>query len=232
MRFRRFRSNVIPFLALLILFAPAVPARADLSLGFSNGLTGWTAAGDSGTVTATGGQATLAESTFAAETDLYMNFTVPTSATFLQFTLVSVAPDSTLADGYFPDAFGASLLNPNTLLPLVPTVNPTTDSFYTRDVVAGVTQGQAATGVTVSNPPGVLGLISLDVSSLTGQTAEILFRLTGGTDPYSSTTVTLSDVNVLTQSTIVVPEPNSFITAALGIVSWIGYRRLHMRSAA
>jgi hypothetical protein len=238
MRFPGFRSNVIPLLALLILFAPAVPARADLSLGFSNGLTGWTTAGDSGTVTASGGQATIAESTFASETDLFLNFTVPTGAQSLQFTLNSVFADSTLAannaNGYLPDSFGASLLNPTTLASLVPTVDPTTDSFYTRDVVDGVTQGLAANGVTVSSLPGSLALISVDLSSLNldGQTAEILFRLTGGTDPSSSSTVTLSDVNVLTQSTVTVPEPNSFILAVLGIVSWIGYRRFHMRPAA
>ncbi len=245
MRFPGFRSNVIPFLALLILFAPAVPARADLSLGFSNGLTGWnlpdngvTTQGDPGTVTLSGSQATITESVFASETDLTMNFTVPTGAQSLQFTLNSVFADSTLAansaNGYLPDSFGASLLNPSTLASLVPTVGPSTDSFYTRDVVDGVTQGTAASGVSVSTPSGSLALVTVDLSSLNldGQTAEILFRLGGGTDHESSSTVTLSDVNVLTQSTVPVPEPNTFIMAMIGVVSWIGYRLSQMRSAA
>jgi len=212
-------------------------ARADLSLGFSNGLTGWnlpdngvTTQGDPGTVTLSGSQAIITESVFAAETDLTRTFTIPTAATFLQFTLVSVAPDSTLADNlanrYFPDAFGASLLNPNTLLPLVPTVNPTTDSFYTRDVVDGVTQGQAASGVTALSAAGALAVVSVDISSLglAGQPAEVLFRLTGGTDPSSSTTVTLSDVTVT--GAIAVPEPSTFLLACLGMVCLASGRRL------
>jgi len=207
-----------------------LPARAGQILGFPNGLTGWSTAGDSGTVTASGGLATIAESTFALETDLFVSFTVPTGAQSLQFTLNSVFADSTVADnnanGYLPDAFGASLLNPNTLASLVPTVDPTTDSFYTRDVVDGVTQGLAANGVTVSSPPGSLALISVDLSSLglDGQTAQVFFRLIGGTDPSSSSTVTLSNVIVNTAGSAV-PEPGTFMLASLAILCCVGYGR-------
>ncbi len=223
MLFRHVRLNIIPIFVLFMLFPPSISARAGTILGFPNGLSGWSTAGDAGTVTASGGQATITESTFASETDLFLNFTVPTGAQSLQFTLNSVFADSTVADnnanGYLPDAFGASLLNPNTLASLVPTVDPTTDSFYTRDVVDGVTQGSAANGVTVSTPPGSLALISLDLSSLNldGQSAEILFRLIGGTDPLSSSTVTISNVIVNTAGPAV-PEPSSIISGLTGML--------------
>jgi len=220
MRCRRYRSITIPLLAGLCVFLAGGPARADVSLGFQSGLTGWNTPdsanptlGDPGTVTASGGQATIAESTSAVETDLTIVFTVPTGAQNLQFTLASVFADSTvagnMANGYLPDAFGASLLNPITLASLVPTVDQNTDSFYTRDVVDGVTQGQAATGVSVTPVSGTPTLISVDISSLqAGQQAEVLFRLIGGTDPSSSSTVTLSDVDVIAAAAAV-PEPST-----------------------
>jgi len=222
-------------LAFLAVLTMELPARAGQILGFPNGLSGWSTAGDAGTVTASGSLATIAESTFAAETDLFLNFTVPTGAQSLQFTLNSVSADSTVADnnanGYAPDAFGASLLNPNTLASLVPTVDQFTDSFYTRDVVDGVTQGLAANGVTVTSPPGSLALITLDLSSLSldGQSAEILFRLIGGTDPSSSSSVTISNVIVNTAGSAV-PEPASIISGLTGmliVAGVVGVRRLH-----
>jgi hypothetical protein len=221
----RFSLKVFIFLVLSVW---GLPARADLVLGFPNGLTGWslpdngvTTQGDPGTVTISGFQATIAESVFASETDLTLNFTVPTGAQSLQFTLNSLFADSTLADnsanGYLPDSFGASLLNPSTLASLVPTVDQSTDSFYTRDVVDGVTQGSAAGGVSVSTPPGTLAVVALDLSSLNldGQTAQILFRLVGGTDPDSSSTVTLSNVEVINGASV--PEPSTFVLGSLGI---------------
>jgi hypothetical protein len=223
----------IPLLGIMGLVMAGSPARADLVLGFPNGLTDWNTPdsatptqGDPGTVTASGGQATIAESVFASETDLTRVFTVPTGALTLQFTLVSLFADTTLAEkianGYLPDAFGASLLDPTGSTSLVPTVDSLTDSFYTRDVVDGVTQGQAAIGVTVSPVSGSPALVSVDISTLAaGQQAEILFRLIGGTDPSSSSTVTLSDVKVLTNAGQI-PEPSSFILASLGILGALG----------
>ena len=226
MRFRCWPVVSVPLFALLCLCPAGSSARADFILGFPNGLAGWSTSGDAGTVTASNGQATIAESTFASETDLFRTFLVPTGAQSLQFTLVSVSPDSAPASGVTPDAFGASLLDPNTIPPisLVPTVDPTTDSFYTRDVVDGVTQGQAARGVTVSPPSGTPAVVSVDISSLAaGQAAEILFRLIGGGDPASSSTVTISDVKVVTGSTPAVPEPGAFLLASLGILGGLGY---------
>jgi hypothetical protein len=235
MRCLRCRYGFIVTLAVLVLTMAGSTARADQVLGFPNGLTGWSTAGDSGTVTAAGGLANIAESTFAAETDLFLIFNVPSGAKSLQFTLNSVAPDSTVAEnnanGYLPDAFGASLLNPSTGASLVPTVDPSTDSFYTRDVVDGVAQGQSATGVTVTTPPGVLSLVSVDLSSLNlgGQSAEILFRLVGGTDPASSSTVTLSNVIVIGGAAV--PEPGTFVLGLLGCLFSGGYCWWYRRRA-
>src|SRR5262249_36825635 len=114
MRFRCWPVVSVPLFALLSLCPAGSCARADFILGFPNGLAGWSTSGDPGTVTASNGQATIAESTFASETDLFRTFLVPTGAQSLQFTLVSVSPDSAPASGVTPDAFGASLLNPNT----------------------------------------------------------------------------------------------------------------------
>jgi len=229
MRFRKVRTNFLALLAFVISLAVVSPARADLVLGFPNGLTGWslpdngvTTQGDLGTVTISGSQATIAESVFALETDLTMNFTVPTGAQSLRFTLNSVFADSAAASGVTPDAFGASLLDPNTLSPLVKTVDPTTDSFYTRDIVDGVTQGSTAPGVTISPLAGTLGVISVDLSNsgLDGQTAQVLFRLIGGNDPLSTSTVTISDVIVVAGGSV--PEPASIVHGLTAVVILAG----------
>jgi hypothetical protein len=92
-------------------------------------------------------------------------------------------------------------------------------------VVDGVTSGRAAKGVTVSSALGALAVVSVDLSTLglDGKPAEILFRLVGGTDPSTSSTVTLSDVLVKSNSGPVVPEPSTFLLAGLGILGWLGY---------
>src|SRR5262245_65752161 len=59
---------------------------------------------------------------------------------------------------------------------------------------------------------------------MAGQQAELLFRLIGGTDSSSSSTVTLSDVNVSAASgPSVVPEPSAFFLGGLGILGGLGY---------
>ena len=229
----------ISWFAFLIPLAMGSPVRADLVLGFPNGLTGWStpndgsAQGDPGTVTASGGLATITESTFAAETDLFLNFTVPTGAQSLQFTFNSAFPDSAPSNGVTPDAFGASLLDPNTLSPLVPTV-PDSDSFYTRDIVDPLPDAVSTNQVTFPTaPPGVLAVVSLDLSTqgLDGQSAEILFRLIGGTDPLSTSTVTISNVEIITGAAV--PEPSSIVsglTAALVLAGVFATRSLRKAS--
>jgi hypothetical protein len=236
MRARGLLAFSVRCFALVSFFSTGSATGGEIILGFPNGLAGWSTAGDSGTVTASNGQATMSESVFATETDLFLTFSVPTGPQSLQFTLASLFADSTLADnlanGYLPDAFGASLLNPNTGMPLVPTVDASTDSFYTRDVVDGVTQGQAAIGVIVSPVSGTPALISVDITSLAaGQQGEIFFRLLGGTDPSGTSTVTLSDVKIVTSSGPSLPEPGSFLLAGLGLLGWLGYLLCRPRPA-
>ena len=112
-------------------------------------------------MTASGGLATITESTFASETDLYLNFTVPSGTQSLQFTLNSVFADSTLANnnanGYLPDAFGASLLNPE--YAGLARANGRSDNrlFLHKGHSGGAfTRELAANGVTVSSSPGSL----------------------------------------------------------------------------
>jgi hypothetical protein len=115
-------------------------------------------------------------------------------------------------------------LNPTTLGSLVPTVYP--DSFNTRDVVTDLVTPVLATGVSESSVPVALARVAVDISSLAaGQPAEILFRLIAGTDPSSLSTVTLSDVDVITTALgpSVVPEPSTCFLAGLGILGWLGY---------
>jgi hypothetical protein len=91
-------------------------------------------------------------------------------------------------------------------------------------VVEGVTQGQAASGVTVTPASGTPAVVSVDISSLlAGQPAEILFRLIGGGDSLSSSTVTISDVIVRTGASPAVPEPGAFLLASLGFLGGFGY---------
>ena len=194
-------------------------SKADFELGFSSGLANWTSS-DSTLVTAQNGLATITESVLAQETNLFLDFNVPAGATSLSFILNQVNPDQDILSP--PDAFGASLLDPVTGLSLVSTVDNTTDSFYVRDVVTGVTQGQAADGVTTSPAADALPLlITLDVSKLIGQDARIFFRLIAGGE-LSTSNVVISDVIVHTRS---VPEPGTLSLVLMGSLTLICYAR-------
>jgi hypothetical protein len=137
MRCRNTLMQSVPIFTLLYIFTAAPFARADLSLGFQNGLAGWNypdnpgvnTQGDLGTVTALNGQATIAESTFASETDLTLTFTIPTGAQTLQFTIVSTFADSPPTSGVTPDTFTAALVDPTSSSSLVPTAFPSDDPF-------------------------------------------------------------------------------------------------------
>jgi len=238
MRFPGFRSNVIPLLALLILFAPAVPARADLIVNgdFTKGLTGWSVS-DPSLVSVVNGHAVISESSSASEVDLSQTFTIPTGgATTLSFSLLGLTGDP----GNPFAAFGASLLVPNTLTSLVSTVNSFTDSFYTQDVGS---PGLAASGVTPNPPSGPLPLlITVDISSLAaGTQATILFRLISGQNLVdqgsTNASVTLDDVTAPTTAgpgpgPNSVPEPSTAIIVALSAISLIGYYGARRKRAA
>ena len=81
--------------------------------------------------------------------------------------------------------------------------------------------------MTVAGGSGVLAVVSVNLTSLslTGQNAEILFRLVGGTDPASSSSVTLSNVTVVGASSV--PEPGTLIMGVLGVLCLSAY---HWRS--
>ena len=232
MRFRKIRPFVFALFAFLVPLAMVGPARADLVLGFPNndlsgppGTSGWSTAGDGAVTPIGGGQVTITESSSAfLETDLYLVFTMPTGATSLQFTINSVFADSSVANnemgGFFPDGFGASLLDPNTLNPLVPPDDPSTDSFYTTDIVQGV-----------NVPLGVVS-VSLAGANLDNQSVEILFKLIGGTDPDSTSSVTISNVIVIAGGAV--PEPSSIVTGLTAVVIMAGAqgKRARRRAAA
>ncbi len=235
MRCRISRWISIPSLVVLCLLLGQGPARADLSLGFSNGLSGWTTTdlppGDTGSVTVSNNQATIVESSDLQKLELYTTFVIPTGAQRLQFTL-SASADSPYIQNSTPDSFGASLLDPTTLAPIGDFVSGS-DSFYTRDIVTDPSPVVlTASGVTLSPQTGLPVVVTLDISSpsLYGQTAELLFRLSGGDDADSLSTVTLSDVQVL-GGLSTIPEPSTATLVILGGLGMIGYGRHHRRTA-
>ncbi len=244
----------MPLLAILCLFLNEESARADLKLTLTNGPTVWTTPdspnpinpiyGDPGTVSLTGDQATIHESGGTSfsdqETDMYTIFTIPIGAKSLNFTIVSTSADPTaVANDIAPAAFGASLIDPNSsdpnyLQPLVPTAYPypQTDSYYTGDITgvgtgaSGLTNVATGSSVTIPSP----SVVSVDVSGLQGQSAELLFRVISAMPDDSSATVTLSGVQVVTASgVLVVPEPSTLplvILGDLGMVAHCRRRRL------
>jgi hypothetical protein len=85
---------LVSSIVLAIGFVSALPStqagsliNGDFTQG-SDGLLGWTVT-PSGSATVTAGQATLHESATASEVDLLQNFTFPTDAVSLSFTLVN-----------------------------------------------------------------------------------------------------------------------------------------------
>jgi hypothetical protein len=238
MKISKIKPSFLPLFVVLIPLAMGSPARADIVLGFPNGLTGWMTPdnninyGDPGTVTSSGGLTTLAQSLF--ETDLSINFTIPTGAQSLQFTFNSAFPDSPPTSGVAPDAFNVALLDPTGTFSLVATVPPS-DSFYARDITEGLPNEMYTGDVTLSPLAGTLGVISLNLASqgLDGQDVQLLFRLISGTDPLSASTVTVSDVLIVTGAAV--PEPSSIIsglTACVGLAGAFGIRSRRRSRAA
>jgi hypothetical protein len=66
-------------------------------------------------------------------------------------------------------------------------------------------------------------VVTLDLSGagLDGQTAEILFKLIGGNDEDSTSTVTISNVIVVTGQAV--PEPASIVPACTALVILAGF---------
>jgi hypothetical protein len=228
-------------MAVLCLFLNEESARADLNLDFPNDLSGWTTTnlppGDTGSVTASNHQATIVESSQLSEVDLYTIFTIPTGAQSLNFTIVSTSADpNVVANDLAPAFFGATLIDPSISDPnqnpsLVPTAYPypQTDSYYTGDITGPGTGTSGlmneATGTWVLSMPSD-PVVSLDVSGLQGQSAELLFRVGSALFDDSSATVTLSGVRVVTASGVpAVPEPSALPLVILGGLGMVAYGR-------
>ena len=172
MKISRIRPSFLALFALLIPLAMGSPARADLVLGFPTGLAPWsnpndgTAQGDPGSVSWNNGLATLTVSMNSIETELFLDFTVPTGAQSLQFTINSVFAYDTAPISGLPDFFQASLVNPNTQLSLVPAA-PSYNSFYNQDIVNGGFFVATGPGVTVpEGGAGGFAVINLNLSGL------------------------------------------------------------------
>ncbi|MGA2035683.1 MAG: MBG domain-containing protein, partial [Thermoguttaceae bacterium] len=158
----------------------------------ADGLAGWTVS-NSTLVHANGqNEVLLQEGATDVETDLSQDFVVPQGMAVLTFSIDATTFDSQFQNGETPDAFGVSLLDPASGQSLVPTVDGSTDSYYTQDLESGVAQGLAATGVSVSagTTSGTLQ-VTLDTSALGGDEARLVFRVIAGSAPESLASITL-----------------------------------------
>ncbi len=192
-------------------------AGPAMNLDFSQGLTGWTVS-DPSYVTVTNGQATISESATASEVDLYQDFTVPTDSQTISVDLVGVTTDP--AD-LIPAALGISLLDATTLEPVVSTVDIFTDSYYIRDLVDGVTQGEAATNVNLVPSPTAFPLtISVDSTALQGQDVRFLFRVLGSDSEVANASATIDNIVISPNSGGggTVPEPGMIVIWMVGII--------------
>ena len=163
----------------------------------ADGLTGWFTSDPQYVTVNSTNQAIIAESRSDLEVDLYQDFVLPQGAKSLSFTLDGFTFDNSVPSGTTPDAFGVSLLDPTTDSPLVASVDAQTDSYFIEDVVPGAPSEETA-GVTVT--PGTAPgseRITLDVSSLQGQPALLVFRFIGGSDiSQLNGSATISEVTV------------------------------------
>jgi hypothetical protein len=225
----RKKSLVSTILALGFL-AVLAPARGDLIVNgdFSKGLDGW-GVSDPNFVSAGPGGAVISESPSAPEVDLFQTLTIHTGGgSSLSFKLLNLTGDP----GNPVAAFGASLIDPNTLNPLVPPVDSFTDSFYTQDV--GSPGRVAPSGVKLLPTSGDLPLsITVDISTLAaGTQAEILFRLIPGQNLIDggSTNASVKVDSVTTSGgPNLVPEPSTALIVALGATSFVVYLGLRRK---
>jgi len=200
-------SNLGVFFAVMILClcssagATMVPKNGD----FSAGLTGWTVV--SGDVTDGGGYALFREHSSDILSTLKQEFFLPAGVISLEFDVKMTATPGGDDDPYaWPDAFTASLLDADTLDPLV--ANPgRTDFFYIDNTNSIITVGTL--------------VVRLDLTGLglDGRDAALYFDLIGSDDGML-TSVSVDNVQVL------IPEPASMSLWLFGGV--VGFlRRYH-----
>jgi hypothetical protein len=202
----------------LPVFGPLVdPPTGLTNPGFdegSNGLGAWTVS-NSSFVTAIGqNEVLMQEDATDVKTDLSQDFVVAQDMSVITFTIDATTFDGDFQNGETPDAFGASLLDSVTGKSLVPTVDGSTDSFYTQDLESGITSGLAADGVMVSAgaTAGTI-CVSVDTSALGGDNAELLFRVIAGSDPETQASVTLSINQAAATTATVTSAPLAYGTA-------------------
>ncbi|MBA7656029.1 hypothetical protein ES703_63942 [subsurface metagenome] len=190
----------IPVVFAVLLLMPQSLVLADLVNGdFSAGLSGWTL--EWGTVTDGGGYALFEEDAFDLSSTLSQEFTIPALALELSFDVQMFAVPGGSSDPFaWPDAFTATLYNdPVNLVPLIS--NPLVDDFYYLD-----NTGWEETVATVSG-----NTVSLDISSLAGLDAYLVFDLWGSDDGW------LTSVNVDNVDISLVPTPSALLLGLIGM---------------
>jgi hypothetical protein len=196
-------SVIVVALAGLTAFAGVI---LELENGdFSDGLNGWTAGGN---VTDGGGYALFEVEGGSDQSSLSQKFILPTLALELSFE-VEMSGDSTEDGMILSDMFAASLLNPDTLEPLI--YNPGHDEFYRWENIG---TGYVVTVATVSG-----STVSLDVSGLAGQDVLLSFDLRGSDDG-KLTSVGVDNVSVSS----VIPAPGALMLGLIG-TGLVGFLR-------
>lgn len=186
----------------------------------TDGLSGWTATHPSLVSVDSSRRAVLRESAQELEAALYQDFVLPSSAYFLSFVLSGLTLDASVPNGAMPDAFGVSLVDPCSGLPLVATRDPRTDSYYIRDLISGANTRDAAAGVLVTpGPDHGSWRITVDVSAQAGRPARLFFRLLSGSDgSQTAASVAVSQVIVGTLPALNVLEDSG--TTPLGLAGY------------
>jgi len=198
----RSARNLLP---VLLLASFGLPAFADISNGdFSAGLFGW---GTFGPVSDGGGYALLAENPGFAMTSLGQGFVIEGLDGWLSFDhRMASSPDGT-SGWLWPDAFTASLLDPDGQ-PILSTTPGFPDYFY-RDNAENVYYDSSI--VTIAGDT-----VTLDLRSVArGTNAYLVFDLLGGDDGYA-TTVEVDNVGLTA-----IPAPGAVVLGVIGLF-WAG----------
>ena len=152
-------------------------------------------------------------------TQIEQTIVIPTTATILSFDFLieTNAPPSAVAT--FKDTFQATLFDSTRTVGLLPSGVPGLQPGFFSQSFDGDTFKHATTSSPVAiggtGPRASWETVSVDVSSLRGQTAILDFTLISGFDFGITTSVNLDNVVIATQSNVVVPEPTSATLAAM-----------------
>lgn len=186
----------------------------------TDGLSGWTATDPLLVSVDSSRHAVLRESSHDLEAALYQDFVLPSSTYFLSFVLSGLTFDASVPNGAMPDAFGVSLVDPCSGVPLVATRDARTDSYYIRDLVPDANTRDAAAGVLVTPGPVAGSLrITVDVSAQAGRPARLFFRLLSGSDgSQTAASVAISQVILGTLPALNVLEDSG--TTPLGLAGY------------